>query len=195
MTDWRMIPDYILINSIVIAGTILLLFLVYKRLSVSFRKRLTAYFLRAAYHSLVISLIVLAAEYMLFYYGLREFFYHMGSQYGAAAEYLHTVLTAAPPLVCFVLSFSVRINRKVKYVEYLSQEIQLIREEGFGRTMELQGNDEITELCASINEMSVQLSEKQELEKKQLQSIIELSSSVSHERRSGGTSMIGDVDR
>ena len=142
MTDWRMIPDYILINSIVIAGTILVLFLVYKRLSVSFRKRLTAYFLRAAYHSLVISLIVLAAEYMLFYYGLREFFYHMGSQYGAAAEYLHTVLTAAPPLVCFVLSFSVRINRKVKYVEYLSQEIQLIREEGFGRTMELQGNED-----------------------------------------------------
>ena len=27
MTDWRMIPDYILINRIVIAGTILVLFL------------------------------------------------------------------------------------------------------------------------------------------------------------------------
>ena len=194
MTDWKMIPDYILINSIVIAGTILVLFLVYRRLSVSFRKRLTVYFLKAACHSLVISLIVLAVEYLLFYYGLREFFYHLGSQHGAAAEYLHTVLTAAPPLACFVLSFSVRINRKVKYVEYLSQEIQLIREEGFGRTMELQGSDEITELCASINEMSVQLSEKQELEKKQLQSKNELITNVSHDLRSPLTSIIGYVD-
>ena len=119
MTDWKMIPDYILINSIVIAGTILVLFLVYRRLSVSFRKRLTAYFLRAACHSLVISLIVLAAEYLLFYYGLREFFYHLSLQHGAAAEYLHTVLTTAPSgMLCAVFFCQDQPQSKVRGVSF-----------------------------------------------------------------------------
>ncbi len=56
------------------------------------------------------------------------------------------------------------------------------------------GSDEITDLCASINEMSVQLSEKQELEKKQLQSKNELITNVSHDLHSPLTSIIGYVD-
>ena len=88
MTLWEMIPEYILINGIVIGGTILVVFLVYRRLSSSFRKRLTAYFLKAACASFVISLAVLAGEYLLFYFGLREFFYEIGSRYGILAEYL-----------------------------------------------------------------------------------------------------------
>ena len=45
MTLLQTIPNYILINGIVIAGTIFVIFLVYRRLS-SFQKRLTAYFER-----------------------------------------------------------------------------------------------------------------------------------------------------
>ena len=79
-------------------------------------------------------------------------------------------------------------------MEYLSQEIQKIREEGFGRTMELQGDDEITRLCAVINEMSVQLREKEEREKRQQQSKDELITNVSHDLRSPLTSIIGYVE-
>ena len=189
-----MIPNYILVNGICIIGTILVLFLAYRKLSSSFRKRLTAYFLYSACFSLMISLAVLAAEYLLFYFGLRNFFYFLGSRYGIAAEYLHTVLTVALPLVCFVISFSVRINRRVRYVEYLSGEIQLIREEGFGRVMELQGDDELTQLCAAINEMSIQLKEKEEAQRKQMRSKNELITNVSHDLRSPLTSIIGYVD-
>ncbi len=71
-------------------------------------------------------------------------------------------------------------------VEYLSQEIQKIKEEGFGRSMELQGDDEITLLCAVINEMSVQLREKEEREKRQQQSKNELITNVSHDLRRPG---------
>lgn len=194
MTLWQMIPNYILVNGICIIGTILVLFLAYRKLSSSFRKRLTAYFLYSACFSLMISLAVLAAEYLLFYFGLRNFFYFLGSRYGIAAEYLHTVLTVALPLVCFVISFSVRINRRVRYVEYLSGEIQLIREEGFGRVMELQGDDELTQLCAAINEMSIQLKEKEEAQRKQMRSKNELITNVSHDLRSPLTSIIGYVD-
>ncbi len=52
--------------------------------------------------------------------------------------------------------------------------------------MELQGDDEITLLCAVINEMSVQLREKEEREKRQQQSKNELITNVSHDLRRPG---------
>ena len=198
MTVLRMIPNYILINGIVIAGTVFVIFLVYRRLSSSYQKRLTAYFLKAACVSLAISLAVLAVVLsmmqLLLHSGLWDYFHDLGYKYLIAAEYLPSVVAVALTVICFIVSFSVRINRRVRYVEYLSQEIQKIREEGFGRTMELQGDDEITRLCAVINEMSVQLREKEEREKRQQRSKDELITNVSHDLRSPLTSIIGYVE-
>ena len=194
----QIIPNYILINGIVIAATVFVIFLVYRRLSSSFQKRLTAYFLKAACVSLAISLAVLAVVLsmmqLLLHTGLWDYFHDLGYKYLIAAEYLPSVVAVALTVICFIVSFSVRINRRVRYVEYLSQEIQKIREEGFGRTMELQGDDEITRLCAVINEMSVQLREKEEREKRQQRSKDELITNVSHDLRSPLTSIIGYVE-
>lgn len=198
MTFFQIIPNYVLINGIVIGGTVFVIFLVYRKLSASFRKRLTAYFLKAACVSLVISLAVLAVVLtmmqLLLHSGMWDFFHERGYGYLIAAEYLQSVLAVAFPVICFVVSFSVRVNRRVRYVEYLSSEIQKIREEGFGRSMELQGDDEITQLCAVINEMSVQLRQKEEREKRQQQSKNELITNVSHDLRSPLTSIIGYVE-
>ena len=198
MTVLQIIPNYILINGIVIAGTVFVIFLVYRRLSSSYQKRLTAYFLKAACVSLAISLVVLAVVLsmmqLLLHSGLWDYFHDLGYRYLIAAEYLPSVVAVALTVICFIVSFSVRINRRVRYVEYLSQEIQKIREEGFGRTMELQGDDEITRLCAVINEMSVQLREKEEREKRQQRSKDELITNVSHDLRSPLTSIIGYVE-
>ena len=198
MTLLRMIPNYILINGIVIAGTVFVIFLVYRRLSSTYQKRLTVYFLKAACVSLSVSLVVLAVVLsmmqLLLHSGLWDYFHDLGYRYLIAAEYLPSVVAVALTVICFIVSFSVRINRRVRYVEYLSQEIQKIREEGFGRTMELQGDDEITRLCAVINEMSVQLREKEEREKRQQRSKDELITNVSHDLRSPLTSIIGYVE-
>lgn len=198
MTLLRMIPNYILINGIVIAGTVFVIFLVYRRLSSTYQKRLTVYFLKAACVSLAVSLVVLAVVLsmmqLLLHSGLWDYFHDLGYKYLIAAEYLPSVVAVALTVICFIVSFSVRINRRVRYVEYLSREIQKIREEGFGRTMELQGDDEITRLCAVINEMSVQLREKEEREKRQQRSKDELITNVSHDLRSPLTSIIGYVE-
>ena len=198
MTVLQIIPNYILINGIVIAGTVFVIFLVYRRLSSTYQKRLTVYFLKAACVSLAVSLVVLAGGLsmmqLLLHSGLWDYFHDLGYKYLIAAEYLPSVVAVALTVICFIVSFSVRINRRVRYVEYLSQEIQKIREEGFGRTMELQGDDEITRLCAVINEMSVQLREKEEREKRQQRSKDELITNVSHDLRSPLTSIIGYVE-
>ena len=153
MTLPKILPNYILFNGIAIGGTVFVIFLVYRKLSSTFQKRLTAYFLKAACVSLIISLVALAVVLtmmqLLIHSGIWNFFYGLGYGYLIAAEYLPSVLAVAFPVICFVVSFSIRINRRVKYVEYLSQEIQKIREEGFGRSMELQGDDEITQLLAT----------------------------------------------
>ncbi len=197
MTLLQMIPSYILINGIVIGGTILAVILVYWRLSASFQKRLTAYFLKAACGSFVVSLAVLAGilalEEILANLRLWDFFYGLG-YYGLAATYLNMVLIVAIPLICFVVTLSLKINRRVRYVEYLSREVERIKEEGFGGTMELQGDDELTQLCAVINEMSLQLREKEERERRQLRSKNELITNVSHDLRSPLTSIIGYVE-
>lgn len=78
--------------------------------------------------------------------------------------------------------------------KYLSREVGRIREEGFGGTMELRGDDELTWLCAAINEMSLQLREKEERERRQLKSKNELITNVSHDLRSPLTSIIGYVE-
>ena len=198
MTLLRMIPNYILINGIVIAGTVFVIFLVYRRLSSTYQKRLTVYFLKAACVSLAVSLVVLAVVLsmmqLLLHSGLWDYFHDLGYRYLIAAEYLPSVVAVALTVICFIVSFSVRVNRRVRYVEYLSRKIQKIREEGFGRTMELQGDDEITRLCAVINEMSVQLREKEEREKRQQRSKDELITNVSHDLRSPLTSIIGYVE-
>lgn len=198
MTLFQVIPNYVLINGIVIGGTVFVIFLVYRKLSASFRKRLTAYFLKAACVSLVISLallaVVLTMMQLLLHSGMWDFFHELGYGYLIAAEYFQSVLAVALPVICFVVSFSVRVNRRVRYVEYLSSEIQKIRKEGFGRSMELQGDDEITQLCTVINEMSVQLRQKEEREKRQQQSKNELITNVSHDLRSPLTSIIGYVE-
>ena len=46
MTVLQIIPNYILINGIAIGGTVFVIFLVYRKLSSLFQKRLTAYFER-----------------------------------------------------------------------------------------------------------------------------------------------------
>lgn len=78
MTLFQIIPNYILINGIVIGGTVFVIFLVYRKLSSLFPKRLTVYFLKAACVSLVISLAVLAVVLtmmqFLLHYGMWNFF-------------------------------------------------------------------------------------------------------------------------
>lgn len=78
MTLFQIIPNYILINGIVIGGTVFVIFLVCRKLSSLFQKRLTVYFLKAACVSLGIRLAVLAVVLtmmqFLLHYGMWNFF-------------------------------------------------------------------------------------------------------------------------
>ena len=61
--------------------------------------------------------------------------------------------------------FLTLVNRKVKYIKFLTKEVKRIKDDGFGKTIEVKGNDELAQLCDSINNMSLELGEKIENEK------------------------------
>lgn len=90
-------------------------------------------------------------------------------------------------------AFAFLTKRKVNYIQYISREIKNIENDGFGRELKVSGNDEIADLCSSINHMSQKLLEKQENERRLEKRKNELIVNVSHDLRSPLTSIIGYV--
>ena len=94
-------------------------------------------------------------------------------------------------IAVFLLVLTLFVNKKVKF---LSSEVKVIKDEDFGKTIEVRGQDELAELCSSINNMSLELREKIDNEKKIEQNKNELITNVSHDLRTPLTSILGYVD-
>lgn len=97
-------------------------------------------------------------------------------------------------ITVFILTFLFFINRKAKYIKYLSQEVKNIKNQGFGRTINVRGKDELAELCISMNEMSLELKEKIENEKRIEHNKNELITNISHDLKTPLTSIVGYLD-
>lgn len=94
----------------------------------------------------------------------------------------------------FLLVFTLIMNRKVKYIKYITMEIKKIENEGFGRTLNIRGNDELSELSKSINRMSTKIKEQKEREKLIEYNKNELITNVSHDLRTPLTSINGYIE-
>lgn len=94
----------------------------------------------------------------------------------------------------FLTTFTLLINRKVKYIKFLTKEVKNIKEEGFGKTIKVKGEDELAELCKSINNMSIELAEKIEKEKKIENTKAELITNISHDLKNPLTSIVGYLE-
>lgn len=97
-------------------------------------------------------------------------------------------------LAIFITVSMIFVNRKVKYIKFLTKEIKEIKKAGFGRVIEVKGEDELANLCRSINSMSLELREKIDNEKKIEENKNELITNVSHDLRTPLTSIIGYID-
>jgi len=159
------------------------------------RQSLTSYYLEAV-------LISTAAVFLLLYIFLRligrlvpleaisGFF---STVFGVFVQYNLFYFLFAFFVFAFAGIFSGMTRKKVLYIQMISRDIKKIRSEGFGRKIPVYGNDELADLCISINEMSEELLRKEENEKQIEKQKKQLITNVSHDLRSPLTSIIGYV--
>ncbi len=94
----------------------------------------------------------------------------------------------------FLVTFVFLVNRKVKYIKFLTTEVKKIKKEGFGKTIEVKGGDELSDLCKSINDMSLELGDRIKREKNIEDNKHELITNISHDLKTPLTSIVGYLD-
>lgn len=94
----------------------------------------------------------------------------------------------------FLLIFMLLINRKVKYIKYMTKGVKKIKDEGFGKTLNVKGKDELGELCESINDMSIELRKKIDKEKDIENTKNELITNISHDLKTPLTALVGYLE-
>ncbi|MCR1949924.1 HAMP domain-containing histidine kinase [Clostridium sp. DSM 100503] len=156
-------------------------------MKISFKK-LSIYML----FSLVVSIFV-CVEFIKFTAPIMEKFM-MEENINLIKIQVTGIILIFSSITVFIFTFLFLINRKAKYINYISKEVKKIKSEGFGRTIELRGKDELTELCMSINEMSLELKERIENEKKIEKNKNELITNISHDLKTPLTSIIGYLE-
>ena len=97
-------------------------------------------------------------------------------------------------IITFILVFYLMVRKKIKYIKYISEKVGKISKGNTGYTIEVKGNDEIAELCNSINIMSLELKEKFDKERENERIKNDLIINVSHDLRTPLTSIIGYLE-
>lgn len=104
------------------------------------------------------------------------------------------VLYLGVSIFIFLASLCLFIRPKTRYIRYLTKGIAEMKKKGFGEVMIVEGRDELAELCENINEMSVTLKEKKDIEEQEERKKNCLIADISHDIRTPLTSIIGYVN-
>ncbi|MGE7933916.1 sensor histidine kinase [Viridibacillus arvi] len=107
---------------------------------------------------------------------------------------LYNLLSLSAVILSFIISLLVLISGKIKYLQHITDSVQNIANGKLGHTIEIKGNDELSQLAKNINYMSKELESKFEHERKIESAKNELITNISHDLRTPLTSIIGYVD-
>lgn len=118
--------------------------------------------------------------------------YYIVDNYFISVNMIYIILFVG--ISIFLITFISLVNRKVKYIRFLTIEVKKIKKEGFGKTIEVKGGDELADLCKSINDMSLELGARIQREKKIEDNKHELITNISHDLKTPLTSIVGYLE-
>ena len=110
-----------------------------------------------------------------------------------SAEWIYLISIFNSGVVFFILVF-MGIRKKMRYIEYLAHEVGKISKGDLNYQITLIGNDELTEVADSINEMEESLLRKIESERKEVLANRELITNLSHDFKTPVTIILGYID-
>ncbi|MCI8416215.1 MAG: HAMP domain-containing histidine kinase [Lachnospiraceae bacterium] len=206
ITEGRIIRNFLFPEASALAGTIIEIiigilavgvFLLTVRWFWASKKRsLTSYYLKAVLVSsagviLLLYLIMWPASRVLTMEWMKHFF---ETNPGMLIQYHLSYLLFAFLIAAFAFIFSCITKKKIAYIGLLVREVKKMESSGFGGQIPVYGEDELADLCISINHMSEELFKREEYEKQLEQRKKELITNVSHDLRGPLTSIIGYVE-
>ncbi|MGE7924262.1 histidine kinase dimerization/phospho-acceptor domain-containing protein [Viridibacillus arvi] len=107
---------------------------------------------------------------------------------------LYNLFSLSAVILSFIISLLVLISGKIRYLQHITDSVQNIANGKLGHTIEIKGNDELSQLAKNINYMSKELESKFEHEREIESAKNELITNISHDLRTPLTSIIGYVD-
>ncbi|EDT73522.1 HAMP domain-containing sensor histidine kinase [Clostridium butyricum] len=150
------------------------------------------------YLILVVLVSIIVAIQVTFMFCRIIFLLYPNFEYKISNNYFFSInifyIVAFIGIATFLITFTLLVNIKVNYIKYLTKEVKIIKNEGFGKVIKVKGGDELAELCGSINDMSLELGEKIANEKNIENNKNELITNISHDLKTPLTSIIGYLE-
>lgn len=97
-------------------------------------------------------------------------------------------------LLSFVVILSLLLQKKILYITQIGKNVEEIAKGELGKTIEVKGKDELSQLAQNINYMSCELERRFNYERELEQSKNNLITNISHDVRTPLTSIIGYVN-
>lgn len=97
-------------------------------------------------------------------------------------------------IITFSILFTLLSKNKIKYITQIGKNVEEIAKGELGKTIEVKGKDELSQLAQNINYMSCELERRFNYERELEQSKNNLITNISHDVRTPLTSIIGYVN-
>lgn len=119
-----------------------------------------------------------------------ELFYFWQNKYINIFNYVNIVLS----FVCFLIIFLFLIKKRTDYINLMKNEINILEGGNLEYNITIKGNDELTYLAKSIDDMRKSLAERFSVEKNSRNNNHKLVTSMSHDLRTPLTVLIGFLE-
>lgn len=108
--------------------------------------------------------------------------------------YITLFLSLSTGLICFIVIMLTLIRKKISYIRTLENEIKILEGGDLNYNITIDGNDELSSLAESINEMRKSFIERLQNEDEAKSANSELITAISHDLRTPLTALLGYLD-
>lgn len=108
--------------------------------------------------------------------------------------YINLFISATIGVICFVIIMLTLISKKISYIITLENEIKILEGGDLNYNITINGNDELSLLAESINEMRKSFIDRLQSENEAKSANSELITAISHDLRTPLTALLGYLD-